>query len=215
MLNKNCPLQSKASKAGRPKSLEKKAKILLSASELFIEKGYSGTSMDLVSKRAGVSKQTVYSHFSNKDDLFTSVIDAKCEEYEFDSAHINNPDNDLATTLYKVGTQFVDLLQDTGVIGMYRVVIGEVGSNPHVADLFYRAGPQKSIDSLCQYLCESEELALNHEQAYYWTVHFYNLLKGDFHMRSLLGLDYQLTDAQQKQDIQNIVNQLLMLIETY
>jgi TetR/AcrR family transcriptional repressor of mexJK operon len=107
------------------------------------------------------------------------------------------------------------LLQDKGVIGMYRVVIGEVGSNPHVAELFYQAGPQKTIDSLCHYLCQSEELALDHEQCYYWTIHFFNLLKGEFHMRSLLGLDYQLSESQQTIEVDNVVNLLLSLIEKH
>lgn len=208
----NC---AKPTKAGRPKSEEKRQQILSSASDLFIEKGYSGTSMDMVAKHAGVSKQTVYSHYNNKDVLFTSVIDRKCEEYQFDSEHIDNPDINLKTTLCNVANQFVDLLQDAGVIGMYRVVIGEVGSNPHVAKLFYEAGPQKSIDALCHYLCNSEELSLNHEQSYYWTIHFFNLLKGEFHMRSLLGLDYQLSESQQKAEVEMVVIQILSLIEKH
>lgn len=208
----NC---TKPAKAGRPKSVEKQQQILSSASDLFIEKGYSATSMDMVAKHAGVSKQTVYSHYKNKDVLFTAVIDNKCTEYQFDSEHIDNPAINLKTTLRNVANQFVELLQDKGVIGMYRVVIGEVGSNPHVAELFYQAGPQKTIDALCHYLCHSEELSLTQEQSYYWTIHFFNLLKGEFHMRSLLGLDYQVSESQQTAEVDNVVNLFLSLVEKY
>lgn len=43
------------------------------ARELFLEKGYAGTTMELVSRRAGFSKRTVYLYFKNKDDLLLEV----------------------------------------------------------------------------------------------------------------------------------------------
>ena len=36
--------------------------------------------MDANAAEAGVSKLTVYSHFGDKESLFTAVIDAKCHE---------------------------------------------------------------------------------------------------------------------------------------
>ena len=64
-------------KAGRPKSDLKRQSILEAAAGLFLEHGFSQTSMDLVANTAGVSKQTVYSHFNNKDALFSAVIELK------------------------------------------------------------------------------------------------------------------------------------------
>ena len=51
----------------RSKSESKRKQILDAATILFTEQGYSSTSMDLIAKNANVSKQTVYSHFGNKD----------------------------------------------------------------------------------------------------------------------------------------------------
>lgn len=59
---------------GRPRDAEKNNAIVEAASLLFLEQGFDGTSMDEVAKRAGVSKQTVYSHFSGKEQLFSHVI---------------------------------------------------------------------------------------------------------------------------------------------
>lgn len=47
--------------------------LLEAARALFFEKGYGGTTMELVSRRAGFSKRTVYLYFKNKDDLFLTV----------------------------------------------------------------------------------------------------------------------------------------------
>ena len=37
----------------------------------------------MIAKEAGVSKQTVYSHFGNKDELFTAAIEQKCVSLKF------------------------------------------------------------------------------------------------------------------------------------
>jgi len=47
--------------------------LLEAARELFLNKGYAGTTMELVSRTAGFSKRTVYLYFKNKDDLFLAV----------------------------------------------------------------------------------------------------------------------------------------------
>ena len=60
------------------RSEQKREQILLAAKELFCEQGFPNTSMDEVAKLAGVSKQTVYSHFGCKDDLFVASIESKC-----------------------------------------------------------------------------------------------------------------------------------------
>ena len=48
----------------------KRQGILEAATRLFTEQGYDGTSVDDIAAEAGVSKQTVYSHFGNKEKLF-------------------------------------------------------------------------------------------------------------------------------------------------
>jgi AcrR family transcriptional regulator len=50
------------------------SKILTSAKELFIEKGYHDTSMSAIAKEAGLGKGTLYWHFDSKDDLFKKMI---------------------------------------------------------------------------------------------------------------------------------------------
>ena len=65
---------------GRPKDLEKRAAILEAAKRLFTTQGFDGTSMDAIAAAAGVSKLTVYSHFQDKERLFTAAVECDCEE---------------------------------------------------------------------------------------------------------------------------------------
>ena len=52
----------------------KRAAILQAASDVFLANGYVGASMDDVAARAGVSKQTLYKHFGDKETLFHELV---------------------------------------------------------------------------------------------------------------------------------------------
>lgn len=50
-----------------------KEKILHSASEMFLNLGFKSVTMDDIANNLGVSKKTIYAHFSNKTDLIDHV----------------------------------------------------------------------------------------------------------------------------------------------
>ncbi|MEW5810530.1 MAG: helix-turn-helix domain-containing protein [Actinomycetota bacterium] len=70
----NAPVQRRLPAAQR------RAMLLDAAAELFVAHGVTGTSIDDVATRAGVSKGAVYHHFASKDDLVGAV------EQRFNSA---------------------------------------------------------------------------------------------------------------------------------
>ena len=52
----------------KPKQ-ERIGEIIQAAIDEFLEKGYNGTSMESIARRAGVSKGGLYHHFSSKDEI--------------------------------------------------------------------------------------------------------------------------------------------------
>jgi AcrR family transcriptional regulator len=60
---------------------EKDRAIALAAREQFLRDGFAGASMDGIAKSAGVSVKTIYSHFANKDELFSKVMIAACADH--------------------------------------------------------------------------------------------------------------------------------------
>lgn len=205
-------LQTKT-KAGRPKSEEKRVNILVAASELFLAQGFSSTSMDQVANQAEVSKQTVYSHFSNKDALFTSVIAYKCSHYQLDGEYMRDYEQDPYEALITYGNQIINLLQDEQVIAMHRVVIGEITTTPHVAELFYTAGPLHGIEILRDYFQHNTHLRLDKPKAEYWAYTFFNMLKGDFYLRCLLGLPFTKSEPKQTDLVKRVVTQVTQMIK--
>jgi len=59
----------------KAQSFETQMQIVESARKLFIERGYSGTSIDAIAKNATVAPETVYSIFGNKKTILTRVVD--------------------------------------------------------------------------------------------------------------------------------------------
>lgn len=55
----------------------KKLAICTTAYNLFVEHGYEGTSMATIAEALGVSQNTLYWYFSNKDQLLMDVINAR------------------------------------------------------------------------------------------------------------------------------------------
>jgi len=171
--------------------------------------------MDAVAKNSGVSKQTVYSHFSNKEALFIAVIDGKCQAYQLDESLLANDALQLNDVLNTMGRQVVKLLHDEQVIAIYRVVIGESSSNPRVAELFYQAGPQHSLNMLAKSFKTFIHQPMSDEFAYKCAVTFFNLLKGEFHVKSILSLEYALTDEEQEQQVADAIRHIQLMLDLY
>jgi AcrR family transcriptional regulator len=59
----------------KAQSQETRMQITEAARELFIERGYSGTSIDAIAKEAGVAQETIYALFGNKMAILARVVD--------------------------------------------------------------------------------------------------------------------------------------------
>lgn len=132
---------------GRPRSEAKRSAILDAAGTLFLTHGPGGTSMDAVASAAKVSKQTVYSHFGGKEALFAACVENKVSTYRLsdlpDLAQLS-----LHDALTEIGGRFLDLMMDSHVVSMFRVVIGASASHPELGALFYRSGPERTVNAL-------------------------------------------------------------------
>ena len=58
----------------------RRQEIMEAALELFSQKGFHGTTMAQVAKRAGVGVGTIYQHFKSKEDLYLSPLEETCQE---------------------------------------------------------------------------------------------------------------------------------------
>jgi AcrR family transcriptional regulator len=133
------------------RSARKRRAILQAATAAFLRRGYLGTSMDEIAALAGVSKQTVYKHFADKERLFGQIVVATVDE-------IADPNCDEALNLQDTGDVEGDLrdfarrqlraVMQPRLLQLRRLVIGEAGRFPQLGRLFYERGPGRTIDAL-------------------------------------------------------------------
>lgn len=62
------------SRGGRPRASSRRT-LEDAASELFLEQGYAGTTIDQIAQRAGVGRNTFFNYFSAKSDLLWLDVD--------------------------------------------------------------------------------------------------------------------------------------------
>ena len=54
-------------------------RIMEGALDLFIEKGFSNTSLTEIAHSLGITKGVVYWHFKNKEDILLHIVKRHCE----------------------------------------------------------------------------------------------------------------------------------------
>ena len=78
----------------------KQNKILEAAYTVFVEKGYSETTMDDIVRQSKMSKGAIYHYYNSKKALFISLID-HWETYSFPDFYTKNKENKTASKILK------------------------------------------------------------------------------------------------------------------
>jgi AcrR family transcriptional regulator len=133
------------------RSARKRRAILDAAAEVFLQKGYLGTSMDEVAALAAVSKQTVYKHFADKESLFAEIVTGTVDEAG-DRVHASvlelADSGDVEADLRELARRQLALVMQPRVLQLRRLVIGEVGRFPALGRTFYERGPGRTLEAL-------------------------------------------------------------------
>lgn len=61
---------------------ERRRKIIQAAMYVFSRSGFSGATTRKIAQKAGISEAMIYSHFKDKEDLYSAIIDQKMQESE-------------------------------------------------------------------------------------------------------------------------------------
>ena len=137
---------------GEGRTPRKRRAILAAATEVFLQHGYLGASMDEVAAKAGVSKQTVYKQFENKERLFAEIVlgtsdqlmDALVQAY----AETLDGAADAREGLQALARRLLDSLTAASVLQLRRLVIAEADRFPEVCGAWFTSGFEKSLEAL-------------------------------------------------------------------
>ncbi|MGI5358094.1 TetR/AcrR family transcriptional regulator [Streptomyces sp. CA-252508] len=133
------------------RSERKHQAILDAATTVFLNKGYSGTSMDDIARLAAVSKQTVYKHFADKEKLFTEIVMATTDRIDgvIDLvADIPAEAEHLEENLTRLARGFLTTLTRPDVLRLRRLVIANAEAFPELGAAWYEQGFERVLATL-------------------------------------------------------------------
>ena len=150
-MSSRAPATTTRDVAAEPRSVRKRRAILEAATEVFLRNGYVGTSMDEIAALAGVSKQTVYKHFADKERLFTEIVTSavnKAGEPVFSAVPGLEDSRDLEKDLRDLARRQLAQVVQPRLMQLRRLVIGEAGRFPELGRTFHERGAGRSVAEL-------------------------------------------------------------------
>ena len=194
----------------RERGLLRRDRFLDAATEVFMQHGFEAASLQEIVSRAGGSLATLYRLFGNKEGLFQAVIDRRSGNMlaQLDLPHMGGIDPQ--TVLFNVGMRFVDVVLSPDVLSLHRLLVAECGRNPRLREIFMTVAPERSTRALEDYL-ETQVISgrLQLEDCSLAAMQFLNMLKGNYHMRGLLGEVVDMPYAERQRVVTHAVNLFL------
>jgi TetR/AcrR family transcriptional repressor of mexJK operon len=127
-------------------------RLLGAATQLFMEKGYEGTSMREIAARAHASKETFYRHFPTKDDLFRAVVLQRAEMVVQGMDTIFDERHPPRKALTAFGELILNRMTAKDSIAFHRVLGMARERFPDLLQLYRSTGPFRVRDAMTVYL---------------------------------------------------------------
>ena len=190
----------------RSKNETKRQQILSSAIDLFTEQGFAATSMDLIAKNADVSKQTVYSHFGSKDELFAASIERKCESLHILDFSVDNL-KDPKHILLQLAQRFTQMITSKQACAVHKICAFESGVYPQVSDIFYQAGPLKVTNDVALLMEKLHQKKILHiENPRQAALQFLNMMKGELWTQIEFNIKERISNEEVEQYLNDSVD---------
>jgi TetR/AcrR family transcriptional repressor of mexJK operon len=133
------------------RSERKRQSILDAGQSLFLRQGYRGTSVDEIAARAQVSKQTVYKHFGDKQDLLFAIVSAALQsaaEPVMERITALPHTTELEHDLIELAVDYLHTVLAEPVVQLRRLVITEAHRLPDLAEMYYQQAPARTLTAL-------------------------------------------------------------------
>jgi AcrR family transcriptional regulator len=116
---------------------ERAPEILEAALASFAEKGFAGTRMDDIAKRAGNTKGTIYLYIKSKEDLFKALARQSIgERIAAITERLQGADGSAAEQLRFVLTTLGHFASTSDRVVLPRVLLAEAGNFPELAEFW-------------------------------------------------------------------------------
>ena len=148
---------------GRPQARcdeETRGVIFEAARHEFAANGYAATSIDSVARRAGVSTKTLYRLIPNKAALFEAMITDRIDTFASVVRLRACDGRDVEKALREALIVCGELVLNSDVISLQRVILGDSEKFPEIAEIFYHKAIRRTEQTLANWLKTQNERGL-------------------------------------------------------
>ncbi|MGJ4889945.1 TetR/AcrR family transcriptional regulator [Bradyrhizobium sp. HKCCYLRH3099] len=129
-------------------------RILDAAREVFLERGFDGTSIDEIAERAPASKPTIYARYAGKPALFAAIVERSIEEVMNLGPSYTPPPGTVQEKLVGLAIAIVDRVLKQS-LGLLRVTIGEAYRFPDLSCQFHEVSRKRATQPVAVLLAET------------------------------------------------------------
>jgi AcrR family transcriptional regulator len=139
--------EPKRRRPGRP-SLSNE-ELLDKALDLFLEKGFAGTSIDAICAAASMAKRTVYARYGDKERLFKAALSRAIDEWIVPIERLREQeDEDFEQTLMRIGEILVANVLGPEGLRLLRLTNAESVTMPEISVYNVRRGTDPTLHYL-------------------------------------------------------------------
>jgi AcrR family transcriptional regulator len=165
------------------------------ATDLFLEFGYDGATLDMLIERTKGSRRQIYDFFGNKEGLLRAIVTERCMCLAQDVEAISLEGLAPRDMLRKIGFVAAKVILSPEGVKLFRLVVQESVRNPQLGRLMYENGVALSQEKLADYFKrETQAGRLRIEHPVEAASMFFAAIKGDLHFIALFWGHEQLTD---------------------
>lgn len=199
-----------------PPQSPKAQQIMNAAAKLFLNNGFGAVSMDAIAKQAKVSKPTLYSHFKDKEALFSEIMTYMCQSsggmQVLETLADGGPPEEILRELAKAK---LDIVLNFEGLSLARIVFAETPRFPNLGKTFWESGPMKFYEAFEAYLFEQNKKGTlkipNPRQA---ALNFEGMLVWGPVFPLLVGVSQPPSAKEIDQHIENVVADFLKLYKS-
>jgi AcrR family transcriptional regulator len=129
-------------------------RLLEVATKFFLEKGFEGASVSEIARAAHASKETLYSRYPTKEELFRAVMLRRTEVMNAPILTALSPDSPPEKALFVLGSMVLERMLKDETMAMHRTIAMDRLRFPELAKIFYETGPARLLALVAKYLQE-------------------------------------------------------------
>lgn len=160
---------------------------------MFLAEGFDRASLDQIAQKAGVSKQTIYSHFADKQALFKAICSELTEKLTVPLRKATSEPLDLRAMLVRLGEDTLAMMLNPASLDLHRLIISAATRFPELGRAAFDAGPARMTADLSALLIERSQSGdglakpVTAARARTLAEQYIGMLRGFHQQRALLG----------------------------